>query len=107
MPRRFQFSLKALMRVVTATALAAGIISWQAPETRRVLVIWVQVFALLFGMFLAVVLALAVVFFCFNMCRRMVSRGKCPHSPLSVRNSGRGADIESSTSARKNRHWLP
>ena len=76
MPGRFQFSLKALMLVVTATALVAAIISWLAPETRRVLAIWVQVFALLFGMFLVGVLALAVVLYCFNMCRRMVSRGK-------------------------------
>jgi hypothetical protein len=76
MPLRFQFTLSRIFWWTTCAALAAGIISWLAPETRRVLVIWVQVFGLLFGMLFAGVFAIAVVLFFFNLCRRMTSRGK-------------------------------
>jgi hypothetical protein len=76
MTRRFQFSLRQLLATVTATALVAGVISWLAPETRRDLAILVLVFAVLFGMFFTGVFAIAVVLFCYNLCRRMISRGK-------------------------------
>jgi hypothetical protein len=76
MTRRFQFSLSRLFWWTTCAALLAGVISWLAPETRRDLVIWVQVFALLVAMLFAGIFAIAVVFFCARLCRRMVSRGK-------------------------------
>ena len=74
--RRFQFSLSRLFWWTTCAALVLGVISWLAPETRRVLAIWVQVFAMLFGLFFACVFAIAAVLFCFNLCRRMVGPRK-------------------------------
>jgi hypothetical protein len=76
MTRRFQFNLSRLFWWTTCAALMAGVVSWLAPETRRDLAIWVQVFALLFGMLVSGVFAVAVVLFCARLCRRMVSRGK-------------------------------
>ena len=75
-PRRFQFSLSRLFWWTTCAAVVLGVISWLAPETRRVLAIWVQVFALLFGMLFAGIFAINVVFFCFNLCRRMIGPRK-------------------------------
>lgn len=75
-PRRFQFSLRALLVTVTATALVAGVISWLAPETRFHLANLVLVIVCLFGMLATGVLTVAVVAFCYDRCRRMISREK-------------------------------
>ena len=76
MPRRIQFCLSRMFWWTTCATLAAGAISWLPLEARRDLVIWFQVFGLLFGMLFAGVYAIAVVLFCFNLCRRMARRGK-------------------------------
>jgi hypothetical protein len=74
MTRRFQFSLSALLLTVTATALAAGALTWLPPQTQFDLANFVLVFALLFGMFFTGVFAIAVLMFCYKLCRRAIVR---------------------------------
>lgn len=74
MTQRFQFSLSALLVAVTATAVAAGVISWLPPQTQFDLVNFVLVFAVLFGMFITGVLAIAVIMFSYKLCRRVIVR---------------------------------
>lgn len=76
MTRRFQFSLSALLLTVTATAVAAGVISWLPPQTQFDLANFVLVFAVLFGMLFTGVFAIAVVMFCYKLCRRAIVRKK-------------------------------
>lgn len=74
MTRRFQFSLSALLVAVTASAVAAGVISWLPPQTQFDLANFVLVFTLLFGMLFTGVFTIAVVMFCYKLCRRAIVR---------------------------------
>ena len=72
MTRRFQFSLRALLVAVTATAVAAGVISWLPPQTQLDLANFVLVFAVLFGMLFTGVFAIAVIMFFYKLCCRAI-----------------------------------
>ncbi len=74
MTRRYQFSLRALLVAVTATAVAAGVISWLPSQTQFDLANFVLVFAVLFGLLFTGVFAMAVVMFSYKLCRRMIVR---------------------------------
>jgi hypothetical protein len=74
MTQRFQFSLSALLVAVTATAVAAGVISWLPPQTQFDLSNFVLVFAVLFGTFITGVFAIAVIMFSYKLCRRVIVR---------------------------------
>ncbi|HJT33430.1 MAG TPA: hypothetical protein VJ783_15410 [Pirellulales bacterium] len=74
MTGRFQFSLRRLFWWTTCAALLLGVLSWLAPETRFAFWMFALVFAYLFGMLFAGVLALAVVIFCCKLARRAITR---------------------------------
>jgi hypothetical protein len=77
MKRPFQFSLRALLILVSATAVVFGVISWLMPETRLRLLAWALgiVFCLgMLGQLLQIVLfPIAVVVICFERCRRIIT----------------------------------
>lgn len=58
---RPQFTLRALLMAMLVVAVGAGVISWLPPQTRFGLATFVMVFALLFGMLVTGVLAIAIV----------------------------------------------